>query len=162
ERALVRPDVRAELEVVETELLAELAPQRRLILLALLDSAARRPPPRLERHRVSVLHEQDAIPRVEQDGAHGASRLRPQPAAPGVVRNAAFVIPNPSSSSENCSCGSSRRGVKPASWSSCQKSLRGFAKCAACAADTRPGLIPQKTQANPGPSTSGTSLLNLE
>jgi hypothetical protein len=36
--------------------------------------------------------------------------------------------------------------------------LRGFAKCAAAAAETRPGLIPQKTAVSPGARTSGTSL----
>ena len=35
--------------------------------------------------------------------------------------------------------------MNPAAWSSRQKSLRGFAKCAAAAAETRPGLIPQNT-----------------
>ena len=32
-----------------------------------------------------------------------------------------------------------RRDVKRAAWSSCQKSLRGFAKCGRAAAETRPG-----------------------
>ena len=50
------------------------------------------------------------------------------------------------------------RGVKPASWSSRQKSLRGFAKCAPAAADTRPGLMPQNTTERPDARTSGTSL----
>src|SRR5581483_10424912 len=64
----------------------------------------------------------------------------------------------PSASSENCSCGSYRREVKPAACSSRQKSLRGFAKWARAAAETRPGLIPQKTTRKPGASTSGTAL----
>ena len=48
--------------------------------------------------------------------------------------------------------------MNPASWSSRQKSFRGLAKCAAAAADTRPGLIPQKTTARSGARTSGTAL----
>src|SRR5215216_1823166 len=64
----------------------------------------------------------------------------------------------PSSMSANCSSGSKRRLVKPASCRSRQKSFRGFAKCAPSAADTRPGLMPQNTTASPGASTSGTSL----
>ena len=47
--------------------------------------------------------------------------------------------------------------MKPASCSSRQKSLRGFAKCAAAAAETRPGLIPQKMQVRPCARTSGTA-----
>src|SRR5439155_1379854 len=48
----------------------------------------------------------------------------------------------------------------PAAWSNRQKSLRGFAKCAAAAAETRPGLMPQKTTLTGDPGggrTSGTS-----
>ena len=89
------------------------------------------------------------------DPAKSARRRSPEPF---VVRSAAFVRPMPKPGSSNCSCGSTRRGVKPASWSSRQKSLRGFAKWAAAAAETRPGLIPQKTQARPGARTSGTEL----
>ena len=47
--------------------------------------------------------------------------------------------------------------MKPASWSSRQKSLRGLAKWAFAAAEKRPGLIPQKTAARSGARTSGTS-----
>jgi hypothetical protein len=47
--------------------------------------------------------------------------------------------------------------VKPAACRSRQKSLRGLAKWALAAAETRPGLIPQKTAVSPGPRTSGTS-----
>jgi hypothetical protein len=47
--------------------------------------------------------------------------------------------------------------VNPASCSSRQKSLRGLAKWALAAAETRPGLIPQKTAVSPGARTSGTS-----
>jgi hypothetical protein len=36
--------------------------------------------------------------------------------------------------------------------------LRGFANAAPAAADARPGLMPQKTAARPGASTSGTAL----
>ena len=43
------------------------------------------------------------------------------------------------------------RGVNPAACRSRQKSLRGFAKCAAASADTRPGLMPQKTTVETGP-----------
>jgi hypothetical protein len=52
--------------------------------------------------------------------------------------------------------------VKPAACRSRQKSLRGFAKWAFAAADTRPGLIPQKTTRSPGPRTSGTALRSVE
>ena len=48
--------------------------------------------------------------------------------------------------------------MKPAACSSRQKSLRGLAKWAFAAAETRPGLIPQKIAVSPGPRTSGTSL----
>jgi hypothetical protein len=64
----------------------------------------------------------------------------------------------PSFSSSNCSLGSRRRGVKPAACRSRQKSLRGLAKCAFAAAETQPGLIPQKTAVSPRARTSGTSL----
>jgi hypothetical protein len=47
--------------------------------------------------------------------------------------------------------------VKPVSCSRRQKSLRGLAKCAPAAAETRPGLIPQKTTSRPGARTSGTA-----
>jgi len=36
--------------------------------------------------------------------------------------------------------------------------LRGFAKCAAAAAETKPGLMPQKTTSSPCARTSGTAL----
>jgi hypothetical protein len=68
------------------------------------------------------------------------------------------VTPIPNRSSSNCSLGSRSRGVNPAACRRRQKSLRGFAKCAAAAAETRPGLIPQKTAVSPGARTSGTSL----
>src|SRR6185437_2472454 len=55
----------------------------------------------------------------------------------------------------NCCSGSSSTGVKPAACRSRQKSLRGFAKCAWAAADTRPGLIPQKSTRRSGARTSG-------
>jgi hypothetical protein len=90
--------------------------------------------------------------------AESAKSPRRRSPEPGVVRYAAFVIPMPSASTSNCSRGSYRREVKPAACSSRQKSLRGFAKCAPAAAETRPGLIPQKTQRRPGASTSGTAL----
>jgi organic hydroperoxide reductase OsmC/OhrA len=48
--------------------------------------------------------------------------------------------------------------VNRAACRSRQKSFRGFAKCAPAAAETRPGLIPQKTTLRPGPRTSGTEL----
>ena len=48
--------------------------------------------------------------------------------------------------------------MKPEACSSRQKSLRGLAKWAFAAAETRPGLIPQKTTVSPGARTSGTSL----
>ena len=54
--------------------------------------------------------------------------------------------------------GRKRRGVKPASCRSRQKSLRGFAKCAAAAAETRPGLIPQKTHVRSGAEDVGDGL----
>ena len=92
-------------------------------------------------------------PSRSAEPAKSALRRSPEPF---VVRSAAFVRPMPKPGSSNCSCGSSRRGVKPASWSSRQKSLRGFAKWAAAAAETRPGLIPQKTTLRFGASTSGT------
>ena len=50
--------------------------------------------------------------------------------------------------------------MKPAAWSSRQKSLRGLAKCACAAAECLPGLIPQKTTASPGASTSGTATVS--
>jgi organic hydroperoxide reductase OsmC/OhrA len=64
----------------------------------------------------------------------------------------------PSFSTSNCSLGSYSRDVKRAACSSRQKSLRGFAKCARAASETRPGLIPQKTTRRPGARTSGTAL----
>src|SRR5690242_14941486 len=63
----------------------------------------------------------------------------------------------PSRSSSNCSAGVSSRCVKPAAWSRRQKSFRGFAKCACAAAETRPGLMPQKSTRSPGARTSGTA-----
>ena len=114
-------------------------------------ATAGRAPAARRRAAVGLLADERDRDRVELD----ARRARAAPASksprrrspePGVVRHAAFVTPIPSSSSENCSCGSKRRGVKPASCSSRQKSLRGFAKCAAASAETRPGLIPQKMQ----------------
>jgi hypothetical protein len=47
--------------------------------------------------------------------------------------------------------------VKPVSCRRRQKSLRGLAKWAPAAADTRPGLIPQKTTSRPGARTSGSA-----
>src|SRR4051794_33346413 len=94
--------------------------------------------------------------RVRRAAAPAKSPRRRSP-EPGVVRSAAFVTPKPSGSSASCSAGATRRGVKPASWRSRQKSLRGFAKCAAAAAEKRPGLIPQKTTFRPGRKTSGTA-----
>ena len=89
------------------------------------------------------------------DPAKSPRRRSPEP---GVVRSAAFVRPIPSSGRSNCSSGSYSRGVNPASPRSRQKSLRGLAKWARAAAETRPGLIPQKTTRSPGPRTSGTAL----
>ncbi len=77
---------------------------------------------------------------------------------PGVVRCAALVTPTPSSSASHCSAGVNSRRVKPASCSSRQKSLRGFAKCARAAAETRPGLIPQNSTRRCLPRTSGIAL----
>src|SRR5205807_644875 len=77
---------------------------------------------------------------------------------PLVVRAAAFVSPIPNRSVSNCSSGRSSLGVRPASASNRQKSFRGLAKCAPASADTKPGLIPQKTTRRRGASTSGTSL----
>ena len=77
---------------------------------------------------------------------------------PGVVRCAAFVTPTPSSSASHCSAGVSSRRVNPASCNSRQKSLRGFAKCARAAAETRPGLMPQKSTRRCRPRTSGMAL----
>ena len=48
--------------------------------------------------------------------------------------------------------------MKPAACRSRQKSLRGLAKWAFAAAETRPGLIPQKIAVSPGARTSGTAL----
>src|SRR5262249_23290685 len=84
--------------------------------------------------------------------AKSARRRSPDP---GVVRAAAFVTPTRYAGSSNCSDGSSTRGVKPAAWRRRQKSLRGFAKWAWAAAETRPGLIPQKSTRRSGPKTSG-------
>src|SRR5580765_4346502 len=95
--------------------------------------------------------------RVSRSCASAKSPRRRSP-DPGVVRSAAFVTPKPRRGNSCCSCGAKSRGVKPASWRNRQKSLRGFAKCAAAAADTRPGLIPQKTTRSPGARTSGTAL----
>jgi hypothetical protein len=67
-------------------------------------------------------------------------------------------MPIPSCKTSSCSEGSYSRDVKRAAWSSRQKSLRGFAKCAFAAADARPGLMPQKTTRRFGARTSGTSL----
>ena len=96
--------------------------------------------------------------RVELVARQVADRRGNRSPEPGVVRGAAFVTPMPSSSSANCSSGSYSRDVNPAAWRSRQKSLRGFAKCAPAAAETRPGLIPQKTQRRAGARTSGTAL----
>src|SRR6266480_50071 len=92
--------------------------------------------------------------RRDAESAKSARRSSPEPF---VVRSAAFVRPIPYRSTSNCSLGSRSRGVKPASWSNRQKSLRGFAKCARAAADTRPGLMPQKTTRRSGARTSGTA-----
>src|SRR5919106_2126884 len=64
----------------------------------------------------------------------------------------------PCSRTACCSCGAKRRGVNPAAARSRQKSLRGLAKWAPAAADTKPGLIPQKTTRSRGARTSGTAL----
>ena len=77
------------------------------------------------------------------------ARARRRPRAP---RSSAR---SPTSSTSNCSAGRASRGVNPASWSSRQKSFRGFAKCAAAAAETRPGLIPQKTTPDPARGRPG-------
>ena len=61
------------------------------------------------------------------ESSKSAARRSPEP---GVVRRAAFVMPIPSPRSSRCSAGASSRGVRPDAWSSRQKSLRGFAKCA--------------------------------
>src|SRR5262249_54159039 len=95
--------------------------------------------------------------RPSRSAAPAKSLFRRSP-EPGVVRNAAFVAPQPYWSSENCSDGSSTRGVKLAACRSRQKSLRGFAKWACAAADPRPGLMPQKITESPGAKTSGTAL----
>src|SRR3954447_2407311 len=85
------------------------------------------------------------------------SSLRRSP-EPGVVLYAAFVIPMPSARTSNCSLGSYSLDVKRAACRSRQKSFRGFAKWACAAAETRPGLIPQKSTRSPGARTSGTEL----
>src|SRR5919201_350715 len=89
--------------------------------------------------------------------AEPAKSTRRRSPDPRVVRLAAFVNPIPKSANVNCSCDSKSRGVKPESWRSRQKSLRGFAKCAPAAAEIRPGLIPQKITRSPGARTSGTA-----
>src|SRR5919201_2971449 len=61
----------------------------------------------------------------------------------------------PSASTSCCSCGSGNRGVSRVPWSRRQKSLRGFAKWAPAAAETLPGLIPQKTTRRSRARTSG-------
>src|SRR6266540_2897966 len=91
---------------------------------------------------------------LSRSAAPAKSALRRSP-EPGVVREAAFVTPILASSRSNCSAGVSRRRVNPTACSSRQKSLRGFAKCAPAAADTRPGLIPQNSTRRSGPRTSG-------
>src|SRR5579871_6360141 len=90
--------------------------------------------------------------------AEPAKSARRRSLEPGVVRGAAFVTPIPSSSSANCSLGAYSRDVNLAAWSSRQKSLRGFAKCARAASEKRPGLIPTKMTRKFGPRTSGTAL----
>jgi len=93
----------------------------------------------------------------KRDAASAKSARRRSP-DPGVVRYAAFVRPMRASSTANCSFGAYDRDVNPAACSRRQKSFRGFAKCAPAAADTRPGLMPQKITRSPGASTSGTAL----
>ncbi len=119
-----------------------------------------------EAHRARPLCRRSSCDRVrlEPPGDHRFEPARIEIACggvspePGVVRDAAFVHPEPGSSrSPNCSNGSKTRGVKPASWRRRQKSFRGFAKWACAAAETRPGLMPQKTQLRFGARTSGTS-----
>src|SRR5919204_861679 len=89
--------------------------------------------------------------------AEPAKSTRRRSPDPRVVRLAAFVNPIPKSANVNCSCDAKSHGVKPESWRSLQKSLRGFAKCAPAAAEMRPGLIPQKITRSPGARTSGTA-----
>src|SRR6266496_1967615 len=67
----------------------------------------------------------------------------------------------PSSSTACCSCGSYSRDVKPVACRRCQKSFLGLAKCAQAAAETRPGLMPQKRTRSPGARTSGRALRTL-
>ena len=80
-RALVRPDERAGVELLQPELLAQLTPQRRLVVLPGLDAAARRSPPRGMRHRVLVLDEHDALVGVDEQRAHGFPLHRLEPLA---------------------------------------------------------------------------------
>src|SRR5919204_757903 len=87
--------------------------------------------------------------------AEPAKSPRRRSPEPFVVRYAAFVKPIPSSSNASCSCGAYNRDVNPAACNRRQKSLRGFAKCAPAAADTRPGLMPQKTTHRFGARMSG-------
>ena len=68
------PDVRADVDVGEAELLVQLAAQRRLVVLArLLTATGRRPHGHV---RELEAHEQHAARRVEHEGAHG--RTDPQ------------------------------------------------------------------------------------
>src|SRR5439155_6023320 len=90
------------------------------------------------------------------DPSKSARRRSPEP---GVVRHAAWVRPIPSFRTSYWSSGEYSRDVNLAACRSRQKSLRVFAKCAPAAAETRPGLMPQKTTRRPGARTSGTAEL---
>ena len=78
ERVLARPDLGPKLEVVETELLGELSPERRFDVFALIDAAARSRPPRLA-GVVAELDEQGPVLLVEDQCADGGSVDRFEP-----------------------------------------------------------------------------------
>jgi hypothetical protein len=70
ELVLAAPEQGPQLEVVEPQLLGELPPQRHLVGLARVHSAAGRRP--RERRELEV-DEQDSIARIEHEGAHAPS-----------------------------------------------------------------------------------------
>ncbi len=93
ECVLASPDLGAELEVVEPELLGELSPQRRLDVFALVDAAAGCGPPHLavvvaelDEQRSPLLVDDERPRRDSVDGLEPGPERR-EPAQALVVRN---------------------------------------------------------------------------
>ncbi len=83
------PDVRADHQAVETELLVELPAQRRLVVLARLLPAARRRPHR-DRRELEA-NQQDTVVGIEEEGADG----RPDPQLVGHQTSVVRLVGEP-------------------------------------------------------------------